>query len=209
MFARSGEPLAALLETVERLVAGGASGLDGPGIGIAVGVACAQAMAEAARWAEAALLFENAAAACRREGAPALEWRCWDAAGRAREAMGNDAGALTDYRRAMDRIEELWFALLDEDRLRGFFRDKAHLYERAGICCLRLGHDGLAIECLERAKTRYLGDLIARRHRAARAGLAREIEDLWTELDRAIPRRARVSRAAAARGSAPQIVGTA
>lgn len=61
-------------------------------------------------------------------------------------------------------IDTMWRKLLDEDLLRGFFADKAALYDNAMWCSLRLGHITDAYEILEKSKTRYLGDLIARRH---------------------------------------------
>jgi CHAT domain-containing protein len=93
--------------------------------------------------------------------------------------------ALRHYRDAMDIIDMMWRDLLDEDVLRGFFADKAALYDNAMFCSLRLGHVAEAYETLEKAKTRYLGDLIARRHADPVRRLGRISQLFWRAIDSA------------------------
>ncbi|MEZ5045345.1 MAG: CHAT domain-containing protein [Saprospiraceae bacterium] len=85
----------------------------------------------------------------------------------------------------MDVIDRMWFALLEEDKLRSFFQDKAGLYEKASLCCIRLGYYKKAFELLEKAKTRYLGDLIARRQMAPNRVLSKEIREYWEQTGKA------------------------
>ena len=94
---------------------------------------------------------------------------------------------------AMDVIDRLWFALLEEDKLRDFFQDKSQLYDHAELCYLRLGHKALALECREKSKTRYLGDLIARRQMNPKERLTQERQDFWKNIGDARPVRASVS----------------
>ena len=101
-------------------------------VGLIVALACAEALGGKGRWSEATSLYSRAAGLAHQADAPAIEWRAWYAAGDGYEQLGNDQAALRTYRQAMDVIDRLWFALLDEGKLRGFFADKALLYDRRG-----------------------------------------------------------------------------
>ena len=83
------------------------------------------------------------------------------------------------YARAMATIDRLWLALLGRPDDARFFRPKAELYDHAMLCALRLGHSARAVEILEKAKTRYLGDLIARFHEPWKPVLTRTQRAFW------------------------------
>jgi CHAT domain-containing protein/HEAT repeat protein/tetratricopeptide (TPR) repeat protein len=115
----------------------------------------------------------------RKFGSPQVEWRALHSIGEQYVCSGNDKSAWEYFRQAIEVIDRLWFALLDENQLRHFFRDKAQLYDQMMLCCLRLGHYVHALEYGEKAKTRYLGDLIARRQLPRRKQLDRVAEEFW------------------------------
>src|SRR4051812_33138455 len=80
----------------------------------------------------------------------------------------------------MDLVDTFWLEFLDEDARRGFFGDKARLYDAAVSCAVKRGSVAEAIEHSERGRTRYLGDLIARRHLARRSSLEQEVSEFWS-----------------------------
>jgi CHAT domain-containing protein len=182
-------PLPDLLNAVEALTASPADAADDSPlvVGLAVALVCADVLRRRARWQDAAHVYRHAVTLARRAGAPQVEWRGWDAVAECRERTGDDPGALAACRQAMEVIDRLWFLLLDEDKLRGFFADKAQLYDRAALCALRLGHAAAALEYVEKSKTRYLGDLIARRHSDPQRALAKELQEFWGHLREARP----------------------
>jgi CHAT domain-containing protein len=165
---------------------------------LAVGLAVAFALADCLRVRNrldlAETLYRRAASLAALAEVPQIAWRCWSAIGDCRHGLGNVRGAAAAYNHAMDFIDRLWFALLDEVRLRGFFQDKAQLYERAARCALELGHESVALETIERAKTRYLGDLIARRRLNPPGGLEKEMVDFWQLVELNKPERLPVLR---------------
>lgn len=159
-------------------------------IGLTMAVICANTIRKQNRWREAAHVYRNAITIARQVEAPQIEWRSWYAVGECLEKLGNDPKAMIAFRNAMDVIDCLWFALLEEDKLQDFFQDKAQLYDRAELCYLRLGHKALALECREKSKTRYLGDLIARRQMNPQVALAQELQEFWKNIGDAHPVRA-------------------
>ena len=161
-------------------------------IGLTMAVICADTMRKQNRWGETAHIYRNAVTIAKQLEAPQIEWRSWYARGKCLERQRNDPKAMIAFRNAMDVIDRLWFALLEEDKLRNFFQDKAKLYDRAELCYLRLGHKALALECREKSKTRYLGDLIARRQMNPQVSLAQELQEFWKNIGDARPVRASV-----------------
>jgi CHAT domain-containing protein len=161
-----------LLNAIESLA-------DPPDIGLVVAVVMGDAMRSAQRWPAAIAIYRGAAELAASNAAPTIEWRALLAAGECLAATHDDRSAWDSYQRAMKVIDRLWFALLDEDKLQQFFHEKARLYDRAALCALRLGYDALAMECNEKSKTRYLGDLIARRQRDPQRVLAPELQEFW------------------------------
>jgi len=153
-------------------------------IGLTIALVCADTLREKQRWQEALSMYHHAVALARRAEAPQIEWRSWYALGACFEALEDDQAALTAFRNAMAVIDHLWFLLLEEDKLRNFFQDKTLLYDRASLCALRLGYNAIALECGEKAKTRYLGDLIARRQMDPRVVLNRDIKEFWENIGR-------------------------
>jgi CHAT domain-containing protein len=153
-------------------------------IGLTIALICANILKEKQRWQEALSMYHHAVTLARRADAPQIEWRSWYAAGTCFEALKDDQAALTAFRNAMAVIDRLWFLLLEEDKLRNFFQDKTLLYDRASICALRLGYSAIALECGEKGKTRYLGDLIARRQMDPRVVLNRDIKEFWENIGR-------------------------
>ncbi len=183
---QSGQALPQLLNAIEALADGGQSAeRTSLSIALVVALICADTMRKEQNWKGAVGTYRVAVELARRIDAPQIEWRAWHAAGECLEKLGDDPTALAAFRHAMDILDRLWFALLEEDKLRGFFRDKALLYDRAALCALRLGHAALALECGEKAKTRYLGDLIARRQMDPRVSLDRELKEIWQNIGHA------------------------
>jgi CHAT domain-containing protein len=150
---------------------------------LAVALCAAARCAHRRDFVSATILQEQVAAIAGRLGEPEIEWRALLAIGVHEESVGNDSGAWSAFNRASAVIDRTWFGVLNESEGRMFFKDKAILYDRIVLCALRLGYDALALEFTEKAKTRYLGDLIARRQRARRTELAPVISRYWLALD--------------------------
>ena len=152
-------------------------------------------------------VYHNALPLSHEMGAPQMEWRIWFAIAKLLERQ-NDHKALKAFQNGMEVIDRMWFALLEEDKLRDFFYDKAELYERASLCCLRLRHYTFAFEILEKAKTRYLGDLIARRQMDPKRRLAREIQEFWRSVKLAGKKAKEPTRAQSEAGSNQMVIQT-
>jgi CHAT domain-containing protein/tetratricopeptide (TPR) repeat protein len=184
-------PLDKLLDAIDSLTQTRSDFL--PRTLVAVGLAAALVFASSLRVRKhlqaAETVYRRAVSLAEQADAPQIVWRCWSAIGECRDGLGDDRGAAAAYGHAMDLIDRLWFALLDEKQLRGFFGDKSQLYERAVLCARRLGHEGVALDTVERAKTRYLGDLIARRRLGTHPGVEQEMEDFWQAVDSNKPER--------------------
>jgi len=182
------EQLSSILNAVESIVASGEIDPNGArGIALTVALFCAEAFRKKERWPEAVQIYRIAVQLSKEIQAPQIEWRTWQATGECLEWLGEDPLALDAYQKAMQVIDQQWFALLEEEKLRGFFQDKAILYDRAGLCALRLGHRALALEIVEKSKTRYLGDLIARRQRAPQTAVHGELVEVWGLGKHALP----------------------
>jgi len=166
------------LDTLNALEALARTGADGRKIALAIAAALAaeplrDPQADARRLSGGAAIAVQAVRFAETAGGPGLRWRLAAMLGdyetRRAAAAGAEAPVILrraagHYAEAMSIIDAMWAELVEEDMLRGFFADKAALYDNAMWCSLRLGHDTAAYEILEKSKTRYLGDLIARRH---------------------------------------------
>jgi len=148
-------------------------------LGLGLAMTLAAAYERAVELEQAVAVHECVARLARALAAPQAEWRAWQAMARIHEKQGNDKAAFEALRQATDVIDRMWFALLNEGKLRQFFQDKAELYDQMVLCCLRLGYDAMSLEFAEKCKTRYLGDLIARRQLPKKKTLARVQRDFW------------------------------
>jgi CHAT domain-containing protein len=152
----------------------------------------ASALEAANRWRDAAALFGRAAELAREVDAIEIEWRALSCQGQCLHRAGGDRSAWKAFQAAMDVIDGQWYRLAGaEDVYRQFFADKWELYDNAVLCCLRLGYRAEALECCERGKVRYLGDLVARRHLGKVSRRKRTRHPFWRELAEAMPVRVR------------------
>jgi CHAT domain-containing protein len=156
-------------------------------IGLAVALICADSMRSRRSFRESEAFLKHGVWLAEKADAPGLIWRCWHGIGECRLTVGDDQGAAESFRLAIDTIDRLWFGVLDKDRVRHFFRDKAALYDQAMMCYLRLGHEALALECLEKCKARFLGDLIARHYSESKSCSRRDVHEYWETLNVAQP----------------------
>ena len=137
---------------------------------------------------------------------PALTWDTHRRMARIAEPSDPERAA-RHYEEAIATIDRMWGQLLGDPTDADFFRDKADLYDAALLSAVRLGRSARAVEILEKAKTRYLGDLIARRSPRART-LARTERDYWRYVgDGSVPPDAAWARAGG--GADAEIVGVA
>jgi HEAT repeat protein/CHAT domain-containing protein len=102
-------------------------------------------------------------------------------------ARGNDNEAtLATCERAVGLIDATWFLQpLQETGLLHYFADKAVLFDELAMCYVRLGAYARAWESLEAAKTRYLGDLIVRRHHPPQSSYEPVRDQIWGPVFRA------------------------
>ncbi|GAB3062483.1 hypothetical protein GCM10027053_26180 [Intrasporangium mesophilum] len=141
-------------------------------------MAASQLRGRRARDQELAFLTQ-AAEHCSSLDAPEVEWRVHGAIADC-HAFGNRwREADEEYFAAENVIQRMWARLLGEPDDRHFFADKARLFDDAMLCRLRLGRPANALDTVERAKTRFLGDLIARRHHPPQERLEEVDEEFW------------------------------
>jgi CHAT domain-containing protein len=91
---------------------------------------------------------------------PWLAYGCHHILARAAESEEKLKEALDQYEQAIGAIERVQSGLLTEFRS-NFLADKIHVYGDAIDCCLRQGRVDLALDFLERAKSRALVDYLA------------------------------------------------
>ena len=137
-------------------------------VSLTLAVIVADTLRAAGRVHDADAVYQQAGTLAERADTPALRWRITAARGECAQQLGDEVAAAAAFHEAILLLDRTWFAVLEEDKRQHFFADKAWLYDQAMLCHLRLGHPGAALECLEKAKTRYLTDLIARRQLEAR-----------------------------------------
>jgi CHAT domain-containing protein/HEAT repeat protein len=187
-----------LLNAIEAL-----AGATRPGSGRAVvavsltlAVILADTLRAAGRLDDADEVYQQAATLAERADVPPLRWRIAAARGECAQQLGDEPAAAAAFHEAMLLIDRTWFAVLDEDKRQHFFADKAWLYDQAMLTQLRLGHPGAALECLEKAKTRYLTDLIARRQLDARTSTDPRVTEAMQVLRDARPTRVTIGTSA-------------
>lgn len=181
----------ALLNAIEALAGAAPPGNDRTvtEIGLTLAVILADRLRKADRVTDADAVYRLAGGLADRADAAALRWRIRAARGECARRSGDDVAAAALFHQATVIIEQNWFAVLDEDKRQHFFADKAWLYDQAMLCQLRLGHPTVALEYLEKAKTRYLTDLMARRQFTARTSTDPEVTEAFRMLASARPTR--------------------
>ncbi|GAB3062445.1 hypothetical protein GCM10027053_26130 [Intrasporangium mesophilum] len=154
---------------------------------MALSLLAAECLVERKDSQKAISFYAQAAEQAAMVGAVELEWRT-------RTRIGDVHAEARRWREAQEHcvaveriVDRMWTELLGDANDRHFFADKAHLYDQAMLCRLRLGWPANALETLERGKTRFLVDLIARRHVQPREGLAQVDEDFWRAIGRRRP----------------------
>ena len=120
---------------------------------------------------------------------PSLSYQCRQALGALAAAAGDEATARAEYGLAIDELERLRGRLMVEYRA-GFLEDKQAVYEDMVLLCLD-GEPALALDYVERAKSRALLDLLAYRldlslaaRKPADQALVDELVGLRSERDR-------------------------
>lgn len=79
------------------------------------------------------------------------------------EKQGDPAGAIRDYRRAIELVEEIRSTIRSETGRVGFIGDKSRLYDRLIHLLVATGATGEALEIVERSKGRALVDMLSAR----------------------------------------------
>ncbi|NWJ47125.1 MAG: CHAT domain-containing protein [Chloroflexi bacterium] len=205
---KSGSPLPLILNKIDRLTSVGrrATTLAPVGMSLVLSLACAEAMLQDQQWNAAIEIYRNSLNNTRLLEAPNMEWRIHYAIGKCYEELKKDQKALEAYRLAIGVIDRWWYAVLDEDKLQHFFEDKALLYDRAALCSLRLGYYELAFEFGEKAKTRFLGDLIARRQKDPKLQLERSLRYFWENVGDTRSYRVGLASARLHKASKPEVI---
>jgi CHAT domain-containing protein/tetratricopeptide (TPR) repeat protein len=88
-----------------------------------------------------------------------VQWRVHYAWGNLQATQYQDRMALGHYETAMGIVEGQRTQLIIESRTK-FWQERTALYKQLVLCCLRLGELWQALDCTERAKARYLADLL-------------------------------------------------
>jgi len=104
--------------------------------------------------------YEEALRLAEKQDAVDTQWRVHYAWGNLCAAQRQEAEAFRHYDSAVRIVEDQRSRLSTESRMQ-FWQERAALYKRMVLCCLRLGKLWLALEYTERAKARYLADLLA------------------------------------------------
>jgi CHAT domain-containing protein len=88
------------------------------------------------------------------------EWRIYYAWGKVCDALDQIQQAHDYYQAAIDIVEQQRQVLRIESRTK-FWQERSLLYKRMTLCCLRRKDLWAALEYTERAKTRYLAELLS------------------------------------------------
>jgi CHAT domain-containing protein/tetratricopeptide (TPR) repeat protein len=106
--------------------------------------------------------YEEALCLAEGQDAADTQWRVHYAWGNLCAAQRQETEAFHYYENAIGIVECQRDRLKIESR-KQFWQERAALYKRMVLCCLRLARLWLALEYTERAKARYLADLLAQR----------------------------------------------
>jgi CHAT domain-containing protein len=106
--------------------------------------------------------FREALRLARKQNILNTQWRVHFALGHLRDEQKRDWLARYHYQKAINIVEQQRQALRIESRTR-FWQERSLLYKRMMLCCLRLDDLWAALEHTERARARYLADLLSRR----------------------------------------------
>ncbi len=88
-----------------------------------------------------------------------LKYLCYDLLGQLAERRGDLAAAASYYDRAVQGIDEMQSRLVLDERT-SFLEDKGSIYQRAMVLAWRLGNQDQALNYIEKAKSRVLGDYL-------------------------------------------------
>lgn len=104
--------------------------------------------------------YDEALALAERHDLGNIRWRVAYAQGTLRELSGEDAAAYACYRAAIAGAEAQRGQIKDIELRRHLWHDRAAVYQRAALCCLRLDRPDLmrALAHAEQARARYLND---------------------------------------------------
>lgn len=106
--------------------------------------------------------YKKALALAKEKNVVDTQWRVRYAWGNLCAARRQDQQAFDHYAAAIKVVESQRNQLKIESRTK-FWQERATLYKRTVLCCLRLDELWPALEYTERAKARYLADLLAQR----------------------------------------------
>lgn len=109
--------------------------------------------------------FEEALFLAEEQGVPDTQWRVHYAWGDLCAAQQQKLQAYNHYASAIETVEQQRDRLRIESRMQ-FWQERATLYKHMVLCCLRMGDPEklwLALVHTERAKARYLADLLTQR----------------------------------------------
>ena len=88
-----------------------------------------------------------------------LRYLCYDLLGQLAERRGDLEAAAAYYDRAVQGIDEMQSRLVLDERT-SFLEDKGSIYQRAMVLALRRGNQDQALNYVEKAKSRVLGDYL-------------------------------------------------
>ena len=88
------------------------------------------------------------------------QWRVHYALGKVCDEQNQTQRARDHYQKAIDIVEQQRKSLHIDSRMK-FWQERSRLYKRMMLCCLRVGDLWAAVEHTERAKARYLADVLS------------------------------------------------
>jgi tetratricopeptide (TPR) repeat protein len=95
----------------------------------------------------------------RSQGLLDLKYRCNDLLGQIAERRGDLEAAALYYDHAVQGIDDVQSRLVVDERT-SFLEDKGGIYQHAIVLALRRGNQEQALTCVEKAKSRVLGDYL-------------------------------------------------
>lgn len=118
--------------------------------------------------------YETASSLAEQQNAPDVLWRVYYSWGDLCTAQGQDKPAFDHYASAIKIVEDQRDELNILSRVK-FWQERSILYEKMVLCCLCRGELWPALVYTERAKARYLADLLAQ-HTPLEGDIQRQIE---------------------------------